>query len=199
MKTDDLIDLAKLGLTAFIIFTLVKSFQGLADWLGGAGKSMGESISGFFGEIGKTAGGIGEFFGGIGETILKFFGIKTEYKPKHKKPVDIRKLHEEHPAITTSVPSKSFTDYVQKVKSKPEELQTPGVERIVAKLPSIPKLLKTTSKPPEKADIRKLHKEHPAVTTPVPSKSFTDYVQKVKSKPSELRMPGLKRIIAKLP
>ena len=44
MKTDDLIDLAKLGLTAFIIFTLVKSFQGLADWLGGAGETIKKSV-----------------------------------------------------------------------------------------------------------------------------------------------------------
>ena len=54
MKLDKLIDLAGLGLTAFIIFTLVKSFKGLADWLGGAGetiKKAGETIS----EIGSGA------------------------------------------------------------------------------------------------------------------------------------------------
>ena len=167
MKTDKLIDLASLGLVAFIIFTLVKSFQGLADWLGGAGKSVSE----FFGGIGEAVGEAGKTIqkaiGEAGETITKttektaektvipvvsveprsISGIgrpftsvlssklKTKYKPKSKKPVDIRKLHKERPAITKSVPSKSFTEYVQKVKSKPSELQMPGIERIIAKLP----------------------------------------------------------------
>jgi len=167
MKTDKLIDLASLGLVAFIIFTLIKSFQGLADWLGGAGKSVSE----FFGGIGETVGKAGETIqkaiGEAGETITKttkeatektivpivsiephsvsgigrpFTSVlssklKTKYKPKPKKPVDIRKLHKEHPAITKSVPSKSFTDYVQKVKSKSSELRVPGIERIIAKLP----------------------------------------------------------------
>jgi len=43
-RTDKLIDLAGLGLTAFIIFTLVKSFKGLADWLGGAGETIKKSV-----------------------------------------------------------------------------------------------------------------------------------------------------------
>ena len=156
MKVDKLIDLASLGLVAFIIFTLVKSFQGLADWLGGAGKSVSE----FFGGIGKTIGEVGETItkttkeatektivpivsvephsiSGIGRPFTSVLSskLKTKYKPKPKKPVDIRKLHKEHPAITKSVPSKSFTEYVQKVKSKPSELRMPGLERIIAKLP----------------------------------------------------------------
>ena len=44
MKTDKLIDLAKLGLIALIIFTLVKSFKGLADWLGGAGETIEKTV-----------------------------------------------------------------------------------------------------------------------------------------------------------
>jgi len=71
MKTDKLIDLAKLGLIALIIFTLVKSFKELADWLGGAEKS----VSGFFGGIGKTIGEAGETIqkavGEAGETVTK--------------------------------------------------------------------------------------------------------------------------------
>jgi len=182
MKVDKLIDLASLGLAAFIIFTLVKSFQGLADWLGGAGESVkktiiepmqkaietttktaGEIGSGMQKEVTKpipvyptTTSSKAEEFGmtvakfvtqppplafatTVTEQVLKKI-IKPEKvtpkpKPKPKKPVDIRKLHKEHPAITKSVPSKSFTDYVQKVKSKPEELRTPGIERIIAKLP----------------------------------------------------------------
>ena len=67
MKVDKLIDFASLGLAAFIIFMLIKSFPGLADWLGGAGKSISE----FFGGIGKT---IGE----AGETITKTTKEATE-------------------------------------------------------------------------------------------------------------------------
>ena len=179
MKTDKLIDLASLGLVAFIIFTLMKGFKGLADWLGGAGETIEKTVvkpvqkavettvettkeigSGMQKEVTKplpvypiASKSKAEEFG---MTVAKFVTqppplafattttemvLKHIFKPKKitpkpkPKPVDIRKLHKEHPAITKSVPSKSFTDYVQKVKSKPKELQLPGVERIIAKLP----------------------------------------------------------------
>jgi len=178
VKVDKLIDLASLGLVAFIIFTLMKSFKGLADWLGGAGETIQEAGRSFK-----------EIVSPEPIQVPENGSAEITYQP----PIPII------PPIGTKVVRESGTTTIEKTVPMPSP--------IFPILPYIPfKIKKTISKSPEEAkvhpkpvDIRKLHKEHPAITKSVPSKSFTEYVQKVKSKPSELRMPGLERIIAKLP
>ena len=153
MKLDKIIDLAGLGLTAFIIFTLMKGFKGLADWLGGAGETIKKGIE----TIAETGGEIGsgavqeitkpvpiyptkatskaEEFGAtvtkfvtkplpmaIAETtteqVLKYIfkPKKTTPEPKPKKPVDITKLHKEHPAIAISTPSEKGWEMINYLK-----------------------------------------------------------------------------------
>jgi len=178
-KTDKLIDLASLGLVAFIIFTLMKSFQGLADWLGGAGETIKKSV---IEPIQKT----------VETTVETTKEIGSGMQREVTKPLPV------YPTTTTSK-AEEFGMTVAKFVTQPPPLAfaTTTTEMV---LKYIFKPKKVTPKPkPKPVDIRKLHKEHPAITKSVPSKSFTDYIQKIKSKPSELQMPGIKRIIAKLP
>jgi len=178
-RTDKLIDLAGLGLTAFIIFTLVKSFKGLADWLGGAGETIKKSV-------------IEPIQKGIETTVETTKEIGSGIQKEVTKPVPV------YP-IASKSKAEEFGMTVAKFVTQPPPLAfaTTVTEQVLKR---IIKPKKVTSKPkPKPVDIRKLHKEHPAITKSVPSKSFTDYVQKVKSKPKELRVPGIERIIAKLP
>ena len=177
-RTDKLIDLASLGLVAFIIFTLIKSFKDFAGWLGGAGETIQKVRESFKEIISPEPIQVPE--GGSAEVTYQ-------------------------PPIPTAPPISARVEHQPEKITVEETVPLPSP--IFPIVPYIPfKIKKTIPKPPEKAkvhpkpvDIRKLHREHPAITKSVPSKSFTDYMQKVKSKPKELQLPGVERIIAKLP
>jgi len=159
-RTDKLIDLAGLGLTAFIIFTLVKSFKGLADWLGGAGETIKKSV-------------IEPIQKGIETTVETTKEIGSGIQKEVTKPVPV------YP-IASKSKAEEFGMTVAKFVTQPPPLAfaTTVTEQVLKRIIKPPK--KTIPKPPEKAKV------HPLVKARV-IKTGTRYLARKHASPREFK------------
>jgi len=160
VKVDKLIDLVSLGLVAFIIFTLMKSFKGLADWLGGAG----ETIKKTFEKAGETITEIGS---GAVQEITKPTPIPLPIVKNDTTAVE-SKLKEFGATVTRFI-----------TRPLPMAIAETTTEQVLKRIIKPPKK-KTIPKPPEKAKV------HPLVKARV-IKTGTRYLARKHASPYEFK------------